>query len=353
MLYVFFDFNQFFVQCEINRHPELASKAVVIGIYSGRSERSGSVSTSSYRARQLGIRSGMPLFQAYNIAEESGEEVVFIPADHDYYESISAKLFGLISNFGEPKQLSIDEGYIALPRASHEDALALAQKLKQAVEAEGYPISIGIADTVVLAKIASSMKKGILYVENPIEFLSKLDIKEVPGIGKKTEQILKANNINTVGDLQKQDVALLTSLLGKSHGKYLYMVSRNLPTDYLHVEDRAKQISRMVTLKRDSDDPEELREVLYSLADEISETLYQSSLGFQGITVNAVTRDIKAYSRTRKLLKPATSKDYLKRIGFELLVILCKDVRNSELSIRRLGLGVFLLTDMKNQTKLF
>ena len=76
------DLDYFFAQCEELRNPTLKEKPVVVGMYSGRTEESGAVSTSNYVARKYGVKSGMPLFLAKRKLE--GVEAVFLPVDHEY-----------------------------------------------------------------------------------------------------------------------------------------------------------------------------------------------------------------------------------------------------------------------------
>src|SRR3990170_2710447 len=84
------DFDYFYAQCEELRNPSIRDKPIVVGVYSGRTEESGAVSTSNYIARKYGVKSGMPLFLAKKKLE--GVDAVFLPVDHEYYEQVSDKL---------------------------------------------------------------------------------------------------------------------------------------------------------------------------------------------------------------------------------------------------------------------
>jgi len=88
------DLDYFFAQCEELRKPDLKQKPVVIGMYSGRTEESGAVSTSNYIARKYGVKSGIPLFLAKKKLE--GTEAVFLPVDYDYYEKISNRIMQIL-----------------------------------------------------------------------------------------------------------------------------------------------------------------------------------------------------------------------------------------------------------------
>jgi DNA polymerase IV (DinB-like DNA polymerase) len=84
------DFDYFFAQCEELRDPSIKDKPVVVGVYSGRTENSGAVSTSNYIAREFGVKSGLPLFMAKRKLE--GTDAVFFKVDHKYYDQISDRI---------------------------------------------------------------------------------------------------------------------------------------------------------------------------------------------------------------------------------------------------------------------
>ena len=83
------DFDYFYAQCEELRNPAIKDKPIVVGVYSGRTEESGAVSTSNYIARKFGVKSGMPLFLAKRKLE--GADAVFLPVDHQCYDQLSER----------------------------------------------------------------------------------------------------------------------------------------------------------------------------------------------------------------------------------------------------------------------
>src|SRR5512140_3482422 len=105
------DFDYFFAQCEELRNPSIKDKPVVVGVYSGRTEESGAVSTSNYIARKYGVKSGMPLFLAKRKLE--GTESVFLPVDHEYYDEISDRIMQIFRGYATSlEQVSVDEAYL-------------------------------------------------------------------------------------------------------------------------------------------------------------------------------------------------------------------------------------------------
>ena len=93
------DLDSFYASLEEIRHPEIKGKPVVIGVYSGRSSDSGAVSTSNYKARELGIKAGIPILFAKRIAKD--KEVVFLPVDIEYYRLVSDRIMEILEEEGE------------------------------------------------------------------------------------------------------------------------------------------------------------------------------------------------------------------------------------------------------------
>src|SRR5512137_185381 len=105
------DFDYFFAQCEELRNPNIKDKPVVVGVYSGRTEESGAVSTSNYVARKYGVKSGMPLFLAKRKLE--GTDAIFFKVDHEYYDQISDRIMKIFRGYASSlEQVSVDEAYL-------------------------------------------------------------------------------------------------------------------------------------------------------------------------------------------------------------------------------------------------
>ena len=156
------DFDYFFAQCEELRNPTLKDKPVVVGVYSGRTAESGAVSTSNYIARKLGVKSGLPLFQAKRKLE--GTDAVFLPVDHVYYEQISDRIMDIFREYADFfEQVSVDEAYLDVTEqveGSFEKAKEYAQRIKDDVKVQvGISFSIGVGSNKLLAKIACDSQK--------------------------------------------------------------------------------------------------------------------------------------------------------------------------------------------------
>ena len=180
------DMDSFYASVEVQRRPELAGKPVVIGADPKLGKGRGVVSTCSYEARAFGIRSAMPISQAYVLCPHA----VFLPPDFPAYVQASAAVMGILRSYGFlMEQVSIDEAFLDISTLG-DFALAqiLAGEIKAAIRDRlTLSCSIGIAPSRAVAKIASDFKKpGGLTIVTPAvleAFLAPLPVRKIPGVG--------------------------------------------------------------------------------------------------------------------------------------------------------------------------
>ena len=194
------DLDAFFVSVEQAENPELRGKPVVVG---GRPDRRGVVAAASYEARAFGLHAGMPITTAYRLCPQA----IFIEGSFAKYRHASEKFMAILADFSpylEP--VSLDEAYLDATgfESIHGSIQHMAVKIKQRIKDElKLSASVGIASAKVVAKVASELSKpdGLLEVAAGKErsFLAPLPIAKLPGIGKKTERILRGLGIHTIG----------------------------------------------------------------------------------------------------------------------------------------------------------
>src|SRR6478672_10508399 len=210
------DMDAFFVSVEELFHPELKGKAVVVG---GKATERGVVSAASYEARKFGVHSAMPLRTAAKLCPHA----LFVDGHPEKYRECSEQVFGVLNRFSPKVEMaSIDEAYLDLTGTErlHGPPLRAAHELHSRVKHDtGLNCSIGIATSRLVAKVASDQAKpnGVLWIVPGEEaaFLAPLDIRKIPGVGKKTEQRLNEIGIRRVGDLASLEEAFLEQRLGK------------------------------------------------------------------------------------------------------------------------------------------
>jgi len=196
------DMDAFFASLELNRRG-LDDAALVVCMFSGRSEGSGAVSTSSYPARELGIHAGMPIARAQKLAEDVEQEVHFVPADKTYYEQVSERLRERVfEEYADRiEQASVDEAYLDVSERveSVAEAVGIAKELKEDIkELFELTCSVGVGPNKLVAKVASDREKpdGLTVVapDEVEEFMHGLELEDIHGIGPKTIEKLEKND---------------------------------------------------------------------------------------------------------------------------------------------------------------
>lgn len=196
------DLDAFFASVEQHDHPEYKGKPVIVGGIPG--DRRAVVSTASYEARKYGVHSALPLAKAVELCPNA----IFLRGNHKRYAEVSHKIMSIFKEFSPSViQMSIDEAFIDLTGTEKlfGPPLEIAKKIKAKVkEQTGLTVSVGIASTMYVAKIASGYKKpdGITFIKKGEEekFILSLPIEKIWGIGKKNTGTAKKRwNIFTCG----------------------------------------------------------------------------------------------------------------------------------------------------------
>jgi DNA polymerase-4 len=208
--------DAFFVSVEELFDSSLKGKAVVVG---GQRQERGVVSAASYEARKFGVHSAMPLRTAAKLCPQA----IFVDGHPDRYRACSEKVHNVLTSFSpQVEMVSIDEAYLDMTGTErlHGPPMLAAHKLHHKMKTETQlNCSIGIGTSRLIAKVGSGKAKphGLLYVVPGQEanFLAPLDVRDIPGVGKVTEQKLHSLGVRTVGDIVNRDNDLLEQHLGK------------------------------------------------------------------------------------------------------------------------------------------
>ena len=338
------DFDYFFAQCEELRNPIVKDKPVVVGVYSGRTEDSGAVSTSNYVARKYGVKSGIPLFLAKRNLE--GMDAVFFPVDHDYYKQISDRIMQILSTYASSlEQVSIDEAYLDVTlqvEGNFEKARLYAQKIKHDITVQiGISLSIGVGPNKLVAKIACDSQKpdGLTLVkpEEAVGFLAPLAVDRLLGVGKKTFTRMEQMGIKTIEDLAKFDVQRLIEMFGKTLGLYFHNSANAIDNEPVVEQGDAESISKIGTLKQDTHDLVLLLQKIDELAEIVYREITEKSYSFKTISIYVVNVDLVSKSRSVTLEQPVRDKESIKR---NARLLLEKYLSESSLAVRRVGVRV-------------
>ena len=258
---VFFhiDLDAFFASVEILDHPEYAGKPLIIG---SRSERSV-VSTCSYEAREYGVHSAMPMVTALRLCPDA---LVVEPRMKRYREKIPQVMAKIRSFAPAFLQVIVDEAIL-----DHRAAKLLKRKIK---DETALSVSIGVAQSRFLAKLASDYHKpdGLTIVppERNEEFIDKVGLRKLWGIGEKTYERLKAKGIRSTADLRAIPHDRLERYFGSSLADYLYKASRGIDPGIYQGEAKSHSISTENTYYPDVYGIETLSSLMLEMSQELS-----------------------------------------------------------------------------------
>jgi DNA polymerase IV (DinB-like DNA polymerase) len=346
------DMDAFYASVERNRKN--LEGPIVVCVYSGRSKDSGAVSTCSYDARELGIHAAMPIKRTKRIAEESGEDVNFVAMDREYYREVSDRIREeVLENYSDKiEQASIDEAYLELEEKV-EEAVSTAREIQEKVREEfDLTCSVGVATNKLVAKIASDREKpeGLTAVkEEEIEdFMQSLELGEIHGIGGKTIEKLDELGIDSVKKLAEADEQLLSRELGENQGLKLKKKAQGKSSSEVKASEQ-KQITRITTLKENSDRASYIDKYFPELADEIMEKVAAKGIAFRKISQIAIDADIEMQTRSTTLKSHVQEKEKILEEGEKLLK---KFLTDFDGEVRRIGLRVSDLKEFERQKNL-
>lgn len=349
------DLDYFYAQVEEVENPSLKGTPVVVCVYSGRTEDSGVVSTANYKARERGVKSAMPIAFAKRRLEGAG--ATFIAMDHEKYEAYSDRVMELIrTEVDTLEQTGIDEAFFEITKKTEGDyrrAETIGKALKAKVLAEEkLTCSVGIGPNKVVAKIASAFQKpdGLTVVEEASApaFLAPLAVDRIYGVGPKTARALEENGVSTIRELAAFPTERLADLVGRKLAAYLHNASSGL--DEEPVVDRAgsTQLSRIVTLKHDSSDPQEVVTELLPAIRDIQTRLVSKNLFFRTVSAIGIAKDLSLHTKSKTLETPTNDYSVLEKETRDLFAALVRETG----PLRRAGVRLSALQDMVDQHSL-
>lgn len=329
------DLDAFFASVEERDDPRLRGKPVIIGARPGTR---GVVSTASYAARAVGVRSAMPISQAVALCPKG----IFLPVDREKYLRASRAVFEVFARFADiVEQVSIDEAYLDVSMRAGGDPLAYARSLKEAAHtATGLVLSCGVAANKLVAKVASAADKpdGLVLVPPGSEaaYLAPFPARVLPGIGPKTETRLGDLGIETVLDLQRAPLGVLSGEFDANIAEHLRQLALGEDDRPVTEPEEPKQIGVQETYQRDLvHDPDverALRQVCAQLVGELAASDHQA----RTITVRVRFADFTAVTRSRTLFTPSADARVIAEVAGTLLARLRQTDRRA---IRLMGIS--------------
>lgn len=260
---------------------------------------------ASYEARAFGVASGMPAWRARQLCPA----IRFVPGHFREYRRLGDQVMDILADFTPlVERISIDEAFLDVrgalrlfgPPASI--ALAIRNRVREEV---GLPLSVGVACTKHLAKVASQVAKpdGLVVVEAAHErdFLDRLPVALIWGVGPATGARLAGAGLHTIGELAKAPGGLLEQLLGRALGGKLTALAANVDPRQIGPSRPASSIGAQAALGRRAASPELLRSALGYLADRVASRLRASGRAARTVTVRVRFPGLRSVTRSATL----------------------------------------------------
>ena len=345
------DMDHFYTAVEERERPEIRGKPVIVGADPKVGKGRGVVSTSNYVARKVGVRSGMPISQAWRLCPEA----VYLPPNFPLYIKVSAEIMAIARRYaGKFEQWGIDEAFLDVTGKVNDyvEAEALARLIKQEIkDKERLTCSIGVGPNKLVAKVASDFQKpdGLTVVrEEEVEvFLAPLPVRKLLWVGRKTEAKLKALGVNTIGDLARYDPTVLTSMFGVM-GLQMHLMAKG--ADRSEVEERVgvKSVSHETTFEEDTADAAVILQAFDTLCVEVQKETENQHLLFKTVTLKIRFEHFETHTKS-KTLPFLTNRLYdLQKTAREQLTPYLRADRK----VRLIGVRVSSLVSMEKQKTL-
>lgn len=361
------DLDTFFVSVERLLDPSLIGKPVIVG---GRPGQRGVVTAASYEVRARGVRAGMSLTRAAELAPDA----VYLPTRHGVYGDYAARVRAIAETFTPICQVaSIDEMYLdfsGCERLYHRTgdadpdatiARVVRELTAQVAQRVGLPASAGIATSRSVAKVACGAAKpnGVLLIAaaTEAEFLAGLPVRKFPGIGPVAELKLQAIGITKLGEVASAPIASLRRIFGAWAGSIQRgclgqgssELGRERPAFQEHDPEGLAlgSISNERTFREDVRDPTSIESMLCSLCERVCWRARKRGLKARTVTLKLRYADFETLSRSRTIAPTCSEREL-----YPVVHALFQRARRRRLAIRLLGVALSNLT-RDPQLKLF
>lgn len=309
------DLDAFYASVEQLLDPALRGKPIAVG--------GGVVLAASYEARAFGVRGGMPGRRARELCPG----LIFVGGHFKDYQRLGDAAIQVLGDFTPVvERISIDEAFADVAGCTHlfGPPTEIATTIRRRVRAElGLPISVGVARTKHLAKIASQVAKpdGLVVVDprHEMEFLHELPVELMWGVGPVTRERLAGIGVRTIGELAKFNAKSLERLLGPAAGEKLNALAWNRDPRKLETQRRARSAGAQSALGRKPAEAKIFVPTLLHLADRVATRLRAKSRPGRTVTVRVRFADLRSVTRSITLDQPISATAMLAEIAETLV----------------------------------
>jgi len=340
------DLDAFYASVEQRDDPSLRGRPVIVG--------GGVVLAASYEAKARGVRTAMGGRQALRICPDA----IVVPPRMNAYTEASRAVFDVFHDTTPLVEgLSIDEAFLevgGLRRIRGLPSAIAAQLRVDVMERVGLPISVGVARTKYLAKVASAVSKpeGLLVVpiEGELEFLHALPVERLWGVGNVTSGKLREARINTVGDVAAMYEVELVQLLGPGSGRHLHALAHNRDPRPVVVGKRRGSMGAQHALGRGEHSAAELDLILLTLVDRVAGRMRAAGRTGSTVTIRLRFGDFTRSTSSHTVGRPTAHTTTILDVARQLLVSRAGAI--AEKGITLIGVSVGSLDDNPAQLAL-
>jgi nucleotidyltransferase/DNA polymerase involved in DNA repair len=285
------DMDAFYAAVEVREDPSLAGRPVVVGADPRGGRGRGVVATASYEARRSGVRSAMPISEAYRRCPDAA----YVRPRMSLYGEVSKHVFDIFRGYTDRVEpLSLDEAFldVTASRALFGDGPQIAASIKRDIRArERLTASVGVAASKYVAKVASDLEKpdGLVVVPagQEAEFLAPLEIARLWGAGARAQERFQQLGVQTIGDVARMERDLLEAAFGSAFGRRFHDLANGI--DHRRVSSPGrKSLGHEITFDHDLEDREKVERTLLRLCESVGSGLRHR--GLAGRTVHMKLR---------------------------------------------------------------
>jgi DNA polymerase-4 len=309
------DLDSFYASVEQRDDPRLRGRPVIVG--------GGIVLAASYEAKRRGVYTPMPEFRARRACPDA----VWVSPRFSAYSEASEAVFDVFHDTTPLVEgLSIDEAFMdvgGLRRIAGSPAEIAARLRANVAERVGLPITVGVARTKFLAKVASGVAKpdGLLVVEPEAEldFLHPLPVGRLWGVGPVTERKLHDRGIRTVGEVAQLGEAHLVAMLGVGSGRHLHALAHNRDPRRIETGKRRGSIGSQQALGRGHKEPDTIEALLLGIVDRVTRRMRNAGRVGRTVTVRMRFDDFSRATRARTMAHVTASTEPIRDVALAIL----------------------------------
>ena len=315
------DLDAFYASVEQLLDPTLRGKPIAVG--------GGVVLAASYEAKKYGVRGGM----GGRRARELCPDLLFVGGHFAEYQRLGDQVIDIMRDFTPlVERISIDEAFLDVAGSVHlfgSPTTMAVEIRRRAREEAGLPVSVGVARTKHLAKIASQVAKpdGFIVVEpeHELDFLHPLPVELMWGVGPVTQARLAERGITTIGELAATPDRSLEQLLGRAVGTKLGSLAWNHDPRHIETNHRAGSVGAQSALGRRDISPELIRTTLRHLADRVATRLRAKERAGKTVTVRVRFAEMQSITRSVTLPAAISATPILAEVAYSLVATALQD----------------------------